>query len=212
MPSLYQAGDYDLAGFALGAVERGELLPRGVAPGDVILGVASSGVHSNGFSLVRKIVAQSGLKLDAPAPFAPGETLGEALLTPTRIYVKAVLAALKIENGIKALAHITGGGFDNVPRVLPKGTAARIELGAIPVSPVFAWLAQTGGVSEAEMLRTFNCGVGLVVVTEAKRAEIVASALVAAGEKVVRLGEVVASDGEPKVVFTEFTGKLRLQP
>ena len=211
MPGLYQAGDYDLAGFALGAVERGRLLPRGVAAGDVILGVASSGVHSNGFSLVRTIVGQSGLKLDAPAPFAPGQTLGEALLTPTRIYVKAVLAALKVENGIKALAHITGGGFvDNIPRVLPKGTAARIELGAIAVAPVFAWLAQTGGIAEAEMLHTFNCGVGLVVVTDAKRAEMVAGAFVAAGEKVVRLGEVVAVDGEPKVVFTEFTGKLRL--
>jgi phosphoribosylformylglycinamidine cyclo-ligase len=208
MPGLYQAGDYDLAGFALGAVERGQLLPRGVAPGDVILGVASSGVHSNGFSLVRKIVEQSALGLDAPAPFAPGKTLGEALLVPTRIYVKAVLAALKVENGIKALAHITGGGFvDNIPRVLPKGTAARVDLGAIPVLPVFAWLARTGGVSEAEMLRTFNCGVGLVVVTDAKRAETVAGALAAAGEKVARLGEVVASEGEPKV---EFTGKLRL--
>jgi phosphoribosylformylglycinamidine cyclo-ligase len=211
MPGLYQAGDYDLAGFALGAVERDRLLPRDVAAGDVILGVASSGVHSNGFSLVRKIVGQSGLGLDAPAPFAPGQTLGEALLASTRIYVKAVLAALKVENGIKALAHITGGGFvDNIPRVLPKGTAARIELGAIAVTPVFAWLARTGGVADMEMLRTFNCGVGLVVVTDAKRAEMVAAALVTAGEKVVRLGEVVASDGEPKVVFTEFTGKLRL--
>jgi phosphoribosylformylglycinamidine cyclo-ligase len=211
MPGLYQSGDCDLAGFALGAVERGKLLPRGVAPGDVILGVASSGVHSNGFSLVRKIVAQSGVKLDAPAPFSPQQKLGEALLTSTRIYVKAVLAALKIENGIKALAHITGGGFvDNVPRVLPKGTAARIELGAIPVLPVFAWLAKAGGVSEAEMLRTFNCGVGLVVVVEARRAEMVGAALFGAGEKVVRLGEVIAGDGEPKVVFTEFTGKLRL--
>jgi phosphoribosylformylglycinamidine cyclo-ligase len=211
MPGLYQEGDYDLAGFALGAVERGDLLPREIAAGDVILGLASSGVHSNGFSLVRKIVAQSGLGLDSAAPFSPGQTLGEALLAPTRIYVKAVLAALKVENGVKALAHITGGGFvDNIPRVLPKGTAARIELGAIPVLPVFAWLAQTGGVSEAEMLRTFNCGVGLVVVTEAKRAEMVAGALAAAGEKVARLGEVVASDGEPEVVFTEGSGKLRL--
>jgi len=211
MPGLYQAGDYDLAGFALGAVERGRLLPRDVAAGDVILGVTSSGVHSNGFSLVRKIVGQSGLGLDAPAPFAPKKTLGEALLTPTRIYVKAVLAALKVENGIKALAHITGGGFvDNIPRVLPKETAARIELGAIPVTPVFAWLAQTGGVADMEMLRTFNCGVGLVVVIDAKRAEMVAGALVTTGEKVVRLGEVVAGDGEPKVQFTEFTGKLRL--
>ena len=211
MPGLYRGGDYDLAGFAVGAVERGQLLPRNVVPGDVILGVASSGVHSNGFSLVRKIVEKSALKLDAPAPFAPDQTIGAALLAPTRIYVKAVLAALKVENGIKAIAHITGGGFvDNIPRVLPKDTAARIELGAIPVLPVFAWLARTGGVSEAEMLRTFNCGVGLAVVVEAKRAELVAGALVSAGEKVVRLGEVVAGNGEPKVMFTEFTGKLRL--
>jgi phosphoribosylformylglycinamidine cyclo-ligase len=212
MPGLYQAGDYDLAGFAVGAVERERLLPRAdVAEGDVILAIPSSGLHSNGFSLVRKVVADAKLKLDSPAPFDRDKSLGQALLAPTRIYVKQVLAALKSADGIKAIAHITGGGLvDNVPRMLPRGLAARIELGAIPVPPVFRWLARAGRIAQAEMLRTFNCGVGLVIVAEARRAEIVAGALNAAGEQVIRLGEIVAAEGEPKVLFTEFTGGLRL--
>jgi phosphoribosylformylglycinamidine cyclo-ligase len=209
MPGMYAAEDYDLAGFAVGAVERDRLLPRAdIVPGDVILGIPSSGVHSNGFSLVRKVIAETGARLDSPAPFAPNMTLGEALLTPTRIYVRSVLAALKAADGVKALAHITGGGFvDNIPRVLPDGTDALIALRAVPVLPVFQWLAQAGRVEEHEMLRTFNCGIGLVVIAEAKRAEIVAGALVAAGEKVIRLGEVVAGEGEPKVNFMD---KLKL--
>ncbi len=209
MPGMYAAEDYDLAGFAVGAVERDRLLPRNdIVPGDVILGLASSGVHSNGFSLVRKVIAESGARLDSPAPFAPGATLGEALLTPTRIYVRSVLAALKATDGIKALAHITGGGFvDNIPRVLPDGTDALIALRAVPVLPVFQWLAQAGRIEEFEMLRTFNCGIGMVVIAEAKRAEIAAGALNAAGEKVIRLGEVVAGEGEPKVNFMD---KLQL--
>lgn len=209
MPGLYAAEDYDLAGFALGAVERDEILPRkDVTAGDIILGIPSSGVHSNGFSLVRRVIADAGLALDAPAPFEPTKKLGEALLTPTRIYVKAALTALKATPGIKALAHITGGGLtENVPRVLPPGTAARIALDQVPVLPVFRWLAQAGGIQESEMLRTFNCGIGFIVIADAKRAEIVAGAFVNAGEQIVRLGEVIASDGAPQ---TRFTGKLAL--
>jgi phosphoribosylformylglycinamidine cyclo-ligase len=207
MPGLYQTGDYDLAGFALGAVERGRLLPREVKAGDVILAIPSSGLHANGFSLVRKVVTDAKAKLDAPAPFSPEQTLGEALLVPTRIYVKPVLAALK-GDGIKALAHITGGGFvDNIPRVLPTGTAARVDLTKILVPPVFRWIAATGGVREAEMLRTFNCGIGLVVVAAAAEADRVAGALAAAGEEIVHLGQIVAHDGAPQTLFG---GKLAL--
>ena len=207
MPGLYQAEDYDLAGFALGAVERDALLPRpDIIAGDIILGIPSSGIHSNGFSLVRRVIANARLELDAPAPFDSGTALGEALLMPTKIYVKAALAALKATRGIKAFAHITGGGLtENVPRVLPDGTAARIALNHVPVLPVFRWLAQTGNIAENEMLRTFNCGVGFVVIADAKRAEVVASAFVAAGEQVVRLGEVIAGSGKPEM---QFTGKL----
>jgi len=209
MPGMYADEDYDLAGFAVGAVEREKLLPRSdIVPGDVILGIPSSGVHSNGFSLVRKVIAEAGARLDSPAPFAPNMRLGDALLTPTRIYVRSVLAALKATDGIKALAHITGGGFvDNIPRVLPDGTNALIALRAVPVLPVFQWLAQAGRIAEREMLRTFNCGIGLVVIAEAKRAEIVAGALNAAGEQVIRLGEVVAGEGEPRINFMD---KLKL--
>src|SRR5438105_5653525 len=159
MPGLYAAGDYDLAGFALGAVEREKLLPKkDIAAGDRILALASSGVHANGFSLVRKVIEVAKAKLERPAPFQPDKSLGEALLTPTRIYVKPVLAALKATGAIKALAHITGGGFtDNIPRALPKGMTARIELAKVRVPPVFRWLASAGRIAEAEMLRTFNC-------------------------------------------------------
>ena len=208
MPGLYAAGDYDLAGFAVGAAERGTLLPRGdVAAGDVLLGLPSSGVHSNGFSLVRRIVAGSGLGWDAPAPFSPEKRLGEALLEPTRIYVKPLLAALHATQGIKALAHITGGGFpDNLPRVLPDGLGVRLALPAVPVPPVFAWLARTGGVAEAEMLRTFNCGIGMVAVVEEARVGEVMQALQAAGEPAIVMGEVVAG-GAARV---STTGALKL--
>ncbi|MGI2033658.1 phosphoribosylformylglycinamidine cyclo-ligase [Rhizobium panacihumi] len=196
MPGMYSEGDYDLAGFAVGAAERGKLLPAGdLAEGDVILGLTSSGVHSNGFSLVRKIVALSGLGWDAPAPFADGKTLGEALLTPTRIYVKPLLAAIRSTSALKALAHITGGGFpDNIPRVLPDHLAAEIELSNIPVPPVFSWLAKTGGVAPNEMLRTFNCGVGMIVVVSAENAKTVTEALATEGETVVQLGRIIARE------------------
>jgi phosphoribosylformylglycinamidine cyclo-ligase len=203
MPGIYQAGDYDLAGFAVGAVARDKLLPRkDIAPGDAVIGLASSGVHANGFSLVRRIVAAAGLPWDAPAPFERSRQLGEALLTPTRLYVQSCLAAIRATGAVKALAHITGGGFvDNIPRVLPQGLAVALDLDRVPVHPVFKWLAAAGGVSEREMLRTFNCGIGMVAVLDADGAEQACQAFVANGETVVRLGEVVAAAGEPTAAF-----------
>ena len=193
MPGLYAEGDYDLAGFAVGAAERGQLLPTDdIAEGDVLLGLASSGVHSNGFSLVRRIVAQSGIAWDREAPFAAGRTLAEALLEPTRIYVKPLLAAIRGTHGIKALAHITGGGFpDNIPRVLTKDWAAELDLGVIDVPPVFEWLARTGGVAPTEMMRTFNCGIGMVIVVDGGQAAQVAAVLQQQGETVTPIGRIV---------------------
>ena len=210
MPGLYQGDDYDLAGFAVGAVERGEILPRrDIADGDVIIGLASSGVHSNGYSLVRKVIAKSGLPWSAPAPFAPGQTLGEAILTPTRIYVKPCLAAIRATKAVKGLAHLTGGGFpDNIPRVLPKGLGARIDLGAVPVLPAFKWLAREGGVAESEMLRTFNCGIGMIVIAASKDATAVTRAFTTAGERAVTIGSVVQASGDERVVYD---GKLDLE-
>jgi phosphoribosylformylglycinamidine cyclo-ligase len=203
MPGIYQAGDYDLAGFAVGAVARDKLLPRkDIAPGDAVIGLASSGVHANGFSLVRRIVAAAGLPWDAPAPFEPSRQLGEALLTPTRLYVQSCLAAIRATGAVKALAHITGGGFvDNIPRVLPQGLAVALDLDRVPVHPVFKWLAAAGGVSEREMLRTFNCGIGMIAVLDAQAAEQACEAFAANGETVVRLGEVIADAGEPAAAF-----------
>ena len=197
MPGVYAGRDYDLAGFAVGAVERGSLLPRDVAAGDVMLGLASSGAHSNGFSLVRKIVALTNLGWDAPAPFAPGQSLADALLTPTRIYVKPLLAAFRTVEGIHALAHITGGGLlENVPRVLPAGLGVTLDLSVYEVQPVFRWLAETGGIAQPDLLRTFNCGVGMVVIVARETAEPVADFLRGQGESVFWLGTVEPATGE----------------
>jgi phosphoribosylformylglycinamidine cyclo-ligase len=204
MPGLYAPGDYDLAGFAVGAAERGTLLPRpDIAAGDVVIGLGSSGLHSNGYSLARRIVALSGCHWDMPAPFDPLMTLGEAMLMPTRIYVRSLLDALRTSPAIKALAHITGGGFtDNIPRVLPKGLGVRLDLSRVPLLPLFKWLARTGGVAEEEMLRTFNCGIGMIAVLDPARADEIAVALRRHGEIVVPLGEVVAlADGAPQVAY-----------
>ena len=203
MPGLYRSGDYDLAGFAVGAAERGTLLPRGdVGIGDVVIGLASSGLHSNGFSLVRSIVERSRLPWNAPAPFAPALTLGAALLTPTRLYVKSCLRAIRDTNAVKALAHITGGGFtDNIPRVLPRGFGVRIDLNALTVLPVFKWLAREGGVADLEMLRTFNCGIGMIAVASADRADDVVASFKASGETATVLGEVAAIEGEHRVAY-----------
>ena len=209
MPGLYKAGDYDLAGFAVGAVERDAVLPRGVAAGDVVLGLGSSGPHSNAYSLARKVVELSGLAWDAPCPFAPGMTLGEALLTPTRIYVRSCLAAIRQTGGVKALAHITGGGFtENIPRALPKDLSVRIELPRVPVLPVFRWLAATGGIAETEMLRTFNCGIGMVVVVAPDQVDAVTDVLRREGETVARLGAVIAPPADGSRVV--YDGKLDL--
>ena len=207
MPGLYQTGDYDLAGFAVGAVERDAILPRtDVRAGDVILGLASSGIHSNGYSLVRKIVERTGLRWSAPAPFDPARELGAALLEPTRIYVKSCLAALRATKAVKALAHITGGGFpDNIPRVLPQGLGVMLDLHRVPVPPIFRWLADVGQVAEAEMLRTFNCGVGMVMVVEAQRAWALAHLLAAEGESVREIGQIAAAENPSVPARVELT-------
>jgi phosphoribosylformylglycinamidine cyclo-ligase len=208
MPGLYKDGDYDLAGFAVGAAERGTLLPSpDIAAGDVVIGLASSGVHSNGFSLVRKVVELSGVSFSAPAPFAPVMTLGGALLTPTKLYVKSCLRAIRETGAVKGLAHITGGGFtDNIPRVLPKGLGVRIDLAQLHVLPVFKWLAAQGGIAELEMLRTFNCGVGMVAIVKPDAAVRVMDVLASSGETVMQLGHVVEvqvfeGHGDERVVY-----------
>ncbi|MBS0238290.1 MAG: phosphoribosylformylglycinamidine cyclo-ligase [Proteobacteria bacterium] len=224
MPGLYKGGDYDLAGFSVGAVERDEILPRAdLAVGDILIGLRSSGVHSNGYSLVRKLVEHAGLDWNSPAPFAPDQTIAEALLTPTRIYVKPLLAAIRgtggsgINGAIKALSHITGGGLsENVPRVMPKDMAARIDLASFDVPPVFGWLAKTGNISDAELLRTFNCGIGMIaVVSKAKVDEVIAK-LKAAGEQPVIMGDVIPPTGEKSEAkgkgeawAVKYEGKLR---
>ena len=195
MPGMYPAGDFDLAGFAVGAMQRGTELPKGIAEGDVLLGLASDGVHSNGYSLVRRIVEISGLSWKDACPWAEG-TLGEVLLTPTRLYVRSALAALKL-GGIHGLAHITGGGLtENLPRVLPEGLCAEVDLGAWDLPPVFKWLAATGGMSEAELLKTFNAGIGMVVVVSADSKDAVTAALSDAGETVFELGRISQGPAE----------------
>lgn len=194
MPGMYHAKDFDLAGFAVGAMERGADLPAGVVAGDVLLGLASDGVHSNGYSLVRKVVDQSGLGWDAPCPFGAG-SLGAALLAPTRLYVRPALGAIRA-GGVHALAHITGGGLtENLPRVLPEGLGAQIDLGAWRLPPVFRWLMDQGAIAQAEMLKTFNSGIGMVLVVDAARAQALRAMLETAGERVHVLGHVAPGAG-----------------
>ena len=193
MPGMYPPGDFDLAGFAVGAMERGHELPAGVVEGDVLLGLASDGVHSNGYSLVRRLVEQSGLDWESDCPFAEG-TLGAALLTPTRLYVRPVLEAVRA-GGVHALAHITGGGLtENLPRVLPEGLGASIDLDSWELPGVFGWMAETGGMAESEMLKTFNCGIGMIIAVAADKADEIAGMLGEAGETVARIGTVVPGD------------------
>jgi phosphoribosylformylglycinamidine cyclo-ligase len=224
MPGHYRGEDYDLAGFAVGAVERGELLPRpDIAAGDIVIGLPSSGVHSNGYSLVRRLVSEEKLAWEAPAPFAPEISLAEALLAPTRIYVKSVLAALEATGGatdgpIKALAHITGGGLsENLPRVLPPTVAATVDVTSWRIPPVFGWLARAGRLPDAEMLRTFNCGIGMVAVVAKDGADTVMASLAASGENPIVIGEITPPGGEKSAAkgkgdawAVTYEGKLKL--
>ena len=203
MPGVYQGDDYDLAGFAVGAVERDAILPRSdIADGDIIVGLASSGIHSNGYSLARKVVEKTGLPWAAPAPFLPERSLGNAILTPTRIYVNACITAIRETKAVKGMAHITGGGFpDNIPRILPKGLGARIDLTQITVPPVFQWLAREGNIAQNEMLRTFNCGIGMTVVTAPGEVDAVTKTFERSGEPAVVLGTVTKETGDQRVIY-----------
>ncbi|MEM6679812.1 MAG: phosphoribosylformylglycinamidine cyclo-ligase [Pseudomonadota bacterium] len=195
MPGMYADGDFDLAGFAVGAVERDAILPRAAEPGDLLIGLASDGVHSNGYSLVRRTVALAGLDWDAPCPFEPGTTLGAALLRPTRLYVTPVLAAAALP-GLHAASHITGGGLvENITRVVPAGMGVALDLEAVTLPPVFDWLVRTAGLAEAEALRTYNCGIGMVLVAAPDAADAIAAAVEALGEKPRVIGEVTDRPG-----------------
>ncbi|GAB5511497.1 MAG: phosphoribosylformylglycinamidine cyclo-ligase [Hyphomicrobiales bacterium] len=202
MPSLYAGKDYDLAGFCVGAVERDAILPRPtLATGDVVLGLTSSGFHSNGYSLVRKIVAEAGLSYDAPAPFDPSRTLGSVLLEPTRIYVKSLLGAQKETDALKAMAHITGGGLlENIPRALPDELAVSLDLSAVNVPAEMKWAAQTANLSAHDLLATFNCGIGMVVMVAESDVAQVSEALARSGETILRLGSVVERDGDAVII------------
>jgi phosphoribosylformylglycinamidine cyclo-ligase len=203
MPGLYARGDFDLAGFAVGAVEREDILPRRpeIKPGDVLIGVASSGLHSNGFSLVRRVLSDLSLALDVQAPFACGSTLGQVLLVPTKLYVKSALAAIAAAH-VKGLAHITGGGItENLPRILPHHIEAQIRVGSWIPAPVFQWLAGSGGIDEQEMLRTFNCGIGLIAIVAPVDERDCIDAFEQAGETAYILGKLVEGTGEPRVEY-----------
>lgn len=211
LPGLYAAGDYDLAGFAVGAAERGRLLTGdAVAPGDAVIGIASDGLHSNGFSLVRMLCAEAGAGWNDPAPFDPARPLGEALLSPTRIYVRSCLAAAGA-GGLRALAHITGGGLTgNIPRVLPPGLGVDLDGGAWTVPPVFGWLRETGRLDPAEMARTFNCGLGMVAIAAPDAAGTLEAALREHGETAVRIGTVAGrAAGAPPVRIAEWDRQWR---
>jgi phosphoribosylformylglycinamidine cyclo-ligase len=191
MPGMYSAGDYDLAGFAVGAVERDQLLPqKNMAAGDIVLGLASSGVHSNGFSLARKVIADQNLTFNSPAPFDTTRSLGEALLESTRIYVKPALQAIRTCH-VKALAHITGGGLlENIPRVLPDGLGVTLDAASWQAPAVFRWLAASGNIDPHEMARTFNCGIGLIMIVSTEHTAEISQILTKAGENVFRIGKV----------------------
>lgn len=210
MPGMYAPGEYDLAGFSVGAAERGQLLPASdLADEDVILGISSSGLHSNGFSLVRHIIDKAGLNYSDPAPFDAANTLGKALLEPTRIYVKPILDALKQGGRIKAIAHITGGGLiENIPRVLPADLIAEIDLLSFAPPPVFKWLAQAGNISETEMLRTFNCGIGLVVCCAAQDAASLIAVIESHGESVQEIGVLRHDTNIDEDAQVKFSGRL----
>jgi phosphoribosylformylglycinamidine cyclo-ligase len=207
MPGMYGPGDYDLAGFSVGAAERGQLLPRSdIGAGDVVIGLASSGIHANGYSLVRRVAETSGLGWDDPAPFDTAGRFGDALLTPTRIYVKPLLAAIHRTGAVKALAHITGGGLlENIPRVLPEGLSVDLDAGRWRAPGVFGWLMETAAIDQDEMARTFNCGIGMVAIVSDGDVNVVLAALEAVGEAPRAIGEVTSKAGAPTVTLR---GKL----
>jgi phosphoribosylformylglycinamidine cyclo-ligase len=208
MPGLYAKGDFDLAGFTVGAVERGHVLPRTaeMRAGDVVIGAVSSGVHSNGYSLVRKVAEQSGIPYSGPSPFSD-QTLGEALMTPTKLYVKSALAAIR-SGHVHGLAHITGGGItENLPRCLPEGLNAEIDLETWTPPAVFGWLSREAGIAPLEMLRTFNCGIGLIAVTDMRSSGHVIDAFQESGAKAMRIGTLVKGEGEARCVYR---GSLKL--
>jgi phosphoribosylformylglycinamidine cyclo-ligase len=198
MPGMYSDGDYDLAGFAVGAVERGQALDGlNIIEGDIVIGLPSSGVHSNGYSLVRKLVEQSELAWDAPAPFAPDKTLGAALLTPTEIYVQPALKLFRA-GAVKGFAHITGGGLtENIPRVLPDGLGVKLDANAWSLLPVFRWMTEVGTLPAAELARTFNCGIGMIAVVSADRRDEALKLLDGTGAR--QIGAVIKASGENRV-------------
>lgn len=201
MPGFYAKGEYDVAGFAVGAVEREVVRPWPCNPGDVILGLRSSGLHSNGFSLVRHLVKKHKLAWEDPAPFAATQSLADALLAPTKIYVKSLSTAMPL--GIRALAHITGGGLvENIPRVLAPKTAARLDCAAMPLPGVFSWLQDMGKLSIDDLARTFNCGIGMVAICHPKDAPAISKLLASAGEEVLTIGEIISTDGPAVVTLT----------
>ena len=201
MPGMYQGGDFDLAGFAVGAVERDAVLPRNVADGDILLGLASNGAHSNGYSLIRRVVERAGLGWATPAPWG-GAILGDALLAPTRLYVKPALVAIR-KGGVHGLAHITGGGLiENPPRLLPDGLACEINLDRWELPPLFRWLAETAELTEEELLKTFNCGIGMILAVAAGKAAALAELLTSMGETVIEMGRIIPANGNEKLTHT----------
>jgi len=203
MPGMYAKGDYDLAGFAVGAVEREAILPKtgDMVDGDLVLGLFSSGVHSNGFSLVRRVLELNGIGYDVALPFAPDVTAGQALIRPTRIYVKAMLAVLA-KHKVKGFAHITGGGLtENLPRAVPEGLDIEVNLSTWKLPALFGWLQKLGGIDPGEMLRTFNCGIGMTAIVAAEETDAVIAAFTEAGETAVKIGRLIAGKGEAAVVY-----------
>jgi len=209
MPGLYKSDDYDLAGFAVGAAERGQLLPRhDISAGDLVVGLASSGIHSNGYSLVRKLVSDAGLAFDDTAPFDRDASLGDILLTPTKIYTKAILSVIRKTESVKALAHITGGGLiDNIPRVLPDELSVELDTGTWQAPAVFAWLKQAARLDDQEFARTFNAGIGMTMIIAPQHHEAVLSELIEAGEAATVIGEVQSF--QPSQSRVRLTGPLR---
>ena len=201
MPGMYGEGDYDLAGFAVGAVERDAIITGAtIQADDIVIGISSSGVHSNGYSLVRKIVRDANLTFADPAPFSNSQTLGDILLTPTKIYTRQLMPLIKQPGLIKGMAHITGGGLlDNIPRVLPDGLGVKLDARSWEKPPVFAWLQSQGHVDATEMARTLNCGIGMIVITDAVNADKIISHLTSAGEKAAAIGTVVKASGSERV-------------